>query len=484
MKNAMKKLLSLMLVAVLLVSAVPFKASAESTDPIAVPFDVYVDGVYNRSGSYSAPCGLSRNMDQDFVNCEIMNGYALDRIVGSDGNTATGVPLTYNNLVTYNTAHPDAPYSITVYLNTIKSDDDDHDEDKNDDKNEDIKKPITVPVTIKIDGTTTSSSITADVGYNRNLDAALATTLVTFDTSKYTVKWIDLDNIDQTGKPLTYDNLESYNASGKTYSITLNIEKIKTEDTTPGTPSEPDIDDSVDIVVGNGDKRILVTLDWNVTGMKDNYVRVTDPATKMGTVKEAIQKSGLIPKRANYTFAGWYWDDDYDYPVKDNEYVTSGDVTNLRIYAKWTRDASANNVFLKIYLNGKTSSTAKIVDISSYGDADGTIDIYEAKRAAGSYYSSTGYDGLFTDTTWKGGAYNNSDQTDSVAVNANGDTFIYIMLWGAKATSTSSSSSSSSGTADSSNYKTGDTVYTVMTVMGLSVAALAAVCYVSKKRAF
>ena len=51
---------------------------------------------------------------------------------------------------------------------------------------------------------------------------------------------------------------------------------------------------------------------------------------------------------------------------------------------------------------------------------------------------------------------------------------ISVMLKNAKA--------KSSSTADSSNYKTGDTIYAPIMIMGTSVAALAAVYFIGKKR--
>ena len=49
--------------------------------------------------------------------------------------------------------------------------------------------------------------------------------------------------------------------------------------------------------------------------------------------------------------------------------------------------------------------------------------------------------------------------------------------------SSSSSSSGSSGTADTSNPKTGDMIFTAVTVMGASAVCLAALFFLNKKRA-
>ena len=55
MKTVMKKLLSLALVAILLVSAVPFQASAAEGDPITVKYKVYVDDKYTSEKTISVP---------------------------------------------------------------------------------------------------------------------------------------------------------------------------------------------------------------------------------------------------------------------------------------------------------------------------------------------------------------------------------------------------------------------------------------------
>ena len=416
MKNAMKKLLSLMLVAVLLVCAVPFKASASEVEAINVPVKVYnTDGKLLNGNKTLAVTeegialneGTAKLVINSWVNREYHHWES-----STAGELEDGYVLTYEEAA-----------SVTLFVY--------------------VKE--TVPPT-------TTEPTTAPTTEPTTAPTTPATT-------------------EPTTAPTTPAATEPTTAP-----------------TTP--PATKPADDNADLIIGNGDKKILLTLDMNYEGGKDRFVRVTDPNTKMGTIMEAIQKKNLIPTRTDYTFAGWYWDDDFDYKVKDNEYLADSNTTAVRIYARWTRNSSANNVYLKIYLNGTTSSPAKIVDISSYGDADGAIDIYEARKVVGNYYTAKdsaglSYDGLFTDETWKRGAYNDSDEVNSVPVNADDDTFIYIMVYNAKtASSSSSSNSGSTNKPDTSNPKTGDSVYMVVTVMGLSAAAMAAAYYVSKKRAF
>ena len=278
--------------------------------------------------------------------------------------------------------------------------------------------------------------------------------------------------------------------------VTVLMEKKAEETTVPTTeatepaettaPATEPKDD--DIIISNEENYITLVLDLNYEGSTDKYVKVVDPDTRMGIILEEISD----PTRENYVFAGWYWDDDYDYKVKDNEYLTDSNTKVVRIYAKWTRKSSANNVLLSIYLNGKTSSAAKIVDISGYGEADGMIDISEVRTVVQKYFTAKdsegiNYDGLFTYDTWNRGAYDDSDEANYVTVNANDDTYVYVMIYNAKTGSSSSSnsgtSSSNSGTADSTNPKTGDQIFMAVTVMAVSASALALVYFFNKKRA-
>ena len=118
------------------------------------------------------------------------------------------------------------------------------------------------------------------------------------------------------------------------------------------------------------------------------------------------------------------------------------------------------------------------------------IDIYEARRVVGNYYSAKdsaglSYDGLFTDTTWNRGAYDNSDESNSVNVNDDDDTYVYIMVYNAKTTTSSSTTTTTTtgGTADTSNPKTGDQIFMAVTMMAVSASALALFFFLNKKRA-
>ena len=490
MKNAMKKLLSLALAVLLLVSAVPFRASATGNDITVIV--KYNDGTPNAEFSFTPNDTAKGSTLENIIKYQVIreNGLADEESgfvqANCDGKTWTstdGVTILPGKTVAIRFEKAPAEKEPEEPAEPEKPAE--PEEPAEPEKPAEPAEPEVKPITIIVKVDSSDNEVWRGTKEPANGKSAKVQDLLNYCWNS---SWDDVYTFDHAWSHEQQKNVAlsgSINAGDTVY--------IMVKKTAAPEPTEPD-DEDVEIIIGNGDKKILLTLDMNYEGSKDKYIRVTDPKTKMGTIMEAIQKNKLIPTRKNYTFAGWYWDDDFDYKVKDNEYLTSGNTTAVRIYAKWTRNSSSKEAFLKIYINGKTTSPDRIVNVSSYGDSDGSIDIYEARKVVGNYYaakdsSGLSYDGLFTEDTWKRGAYNDSDEVNSVPVNANDDTFIYIMVYNAKAATSSSSSnnssssSSSSSTADTSNPKTGDSVYMVVTVMGLSAAALAAAYVVSKKRA-
>ena len=204
--------------------------------------------------------------------------------------------------------------------------------------------------------------------------------------------------------------------------------------------------------------------------------------TKMGTVMDYIK----TPTRTKYKFLGWYWERECENKISSSQRIYADDV----IFAKWERRTTDNEIMLKIYLNGHTDSVAKIVDMYDYSH-DGWITKSEVKSVVKKYYSAKNsngmsYFGLFTEDNWNLYAFDPENYTGGksrieVKDEEDGNTVVYVMVTNAK--SGGSSSSSSSATADSSNPKTGDMIFTAVTVMGASVTCLAALFFLKKKRA-
>jgi len=223
-------------------------------------------------------------------------------------------------------------------------------------------------------------------------------------------------------------------------------------------------------VVGKG-YDIKVNLNYNHK-MGETLKNVAK-GTTMGDALEYIN----TPYRHGYKFLGWYWDPNCKNDVERRDVV----LKDCTIYAKWERAAS--EVMLKIYTNGNTDSPAKIIDLYEHSHDD-YISLWEVKDIVKRYYTAKDSDGLsfyglFDYDGWKSFIHNRHHKgVKDIPVNENDDTVVYVMVHNAKVFA-----SSSSGTADSSNPKTGDMIFTSVTVLGASASCLAVLFYLNKKRA-
>ena len=145
------------------------------------------------------------------------------------------------------------------------------------------------------------------------------------------------------------------------------------------------------------------------------------------------------------------------------------------------------SVYLHIYAKGNVATPIKTVTLDSWTCVkDGVINLEELKEVVKTYYTAKtsdgiGYDGIYYSTsTTKNDYVNDTNHTKEIT---NLDTlrtqgYVHLNVWINNYVAKSSSSSN----ADTSNPKTGDSIYTAVAVMGLSVTALAAVYFINKKR--
>lgn len=553
MKSTMKKLLSLMLVAILLVSAVPFQAAA-ATDDVEVTVKVWLDDKQLEDRYLPIPAGGSQKLDESAVNKVVSktDGRTFAWF-GSSGNDADG-QIIYADKV-------DEDYYVTLKITTDKSGE--SKEDPTPTPAPEVEhKAATVKVQVWVDGEeygTLTHEFPIAANGSQTLNKELAETLVKSD--KEFVEWrgyanetsatdqtISADDVNarlettpdyhvnlyvktkkqeettkpsETVKPITVkivdgdgnaiaNQFEVTPANGKSavvqdilsarwnknWADSYTFKNASTEnDTTMSLTDSANVGETLtivlekkvaetkkyDLTVGYGDDHILLTLDMNYEGGVDKYVLIRNRNLEYGEVLREIKQAGLIPERTNYNFDGWYWNAECNSSSKvvNTEHVYGTD-HNITFYAKWTRKSTAKNVLLKVYINGKTTSDNAIIDISSYADDDGKIGIGEVKSVLSGKYSYSGYDGLYTATTWKDFKKDGTDGANFIEVDLTEDTYLYIMLYNAERKSTSTTTSTSK--ADSSNPKTGDQIYVAVTILAVSAAALAAVYYVSKKR--
>lgn len=247
------------------------------------------------------------------------------------------------------------------------------------------------------------------------------------------------------------------------------------------------IDITKDVVAGNDTitakwssaKSFNLTLDEN-RGEEEtvNYgVRVTYGEN----IYDKVSKYN--PTRKGYVFMGWklngkiidkntVWDlpdDATAYAVWKLESDTEGEAMN------GSTNTADGKVYLEIYLNGKTSELAKRVNITSYA-SDNKITRAEAKEVVAKYFSAKSgytlkYEGLFDEETWWWYTRDpETDGEDSIIVNRDGDDYVYIMVNNVKVEE-----------ADSTNPKTGDMIFVPMIFM-VATAAAAVLVLNGKKR--
>lgn len=178
----------------------------------------------------------------------------------------------------------------------------------------------------------------------------------------------------------------------------------------------------------------------------------------------------------------------------ENDYVKAGQTVTIRVSSKSSSGGSTGgghnkfpyNVYLHVYLNNNLDSAHKTFDITDGIAADGVVDkndiwnnllknYYSAKDSKGvkiELYKATG--------NWvKDFAADNQVSSINNILDLRDDGYVHInvVLNNAK-------SKTSSSNADPNNPKTGDSIGTVISVMGLSATALATMFFFNKKRIF
>lgn len=131
MKNTMKKLLSLVLVAMLLVCAVPFQAAATEADE-TLTVKTYVDGKYVTDKYVTVKPGQKLELTKELAETLIYGDKEFVKWTNMKDEETTG-PISYDNLKKANANG----YYVNLYLNK---------------KVEDTRVDAKVPVEIYVDG--------------------------------------------------------------------------------------------------------------------------------------------------------------------------------------------------------------------------------------------------------------------------------------------------------------------------------------------
>lgn len=532
MKNTMKKLLSLVLVAMLLVSAVPFQAAAaEGTEPLTI--EVYdSNGGHVTKKTYNVQPGETVTLTEDFAKSLLTkDSWEFVQWTNKVGEDSLNAQISYSNL---KKANADG-YYVNLILKKKAA--------------EDTRVDAKVPVEIYVDGSyNRKGEITVPVDGSVKLTKTLGLSLVNSD--KEFVKWTgSSSNDDATDVTITYGGVD------KDYFLKLYVNTKKAEET-PKYITTYIVDDKgnaissdTDFEPVNGKSAVIsdiMTYRW-LKGWENSYEFVTAKSAKLGnkltasttinvgdTVTITVKAKGSSTPEAGtvrvtfygtdgkavstynvtsgskidskkvsdaqskadvktgYTFKGWKIDN-------DGKLYTSAQVADLVIkgnvdfYAYLEKDGTTSGtttkfpwkVYLNIYKDNSLTEAVRKIDITSSYASDGTVSMSEVREIVKKYYTAKdsdgiGYDGLYlAEGDWAGNFVKDSGKYNSIDVSQKRqehDVNIIVMITNANAKSTTNEK------PDKTNPKTGDMIFIPVIFMVVSGAAIAGVYFYNKKR--
>ena len=251
--------------------------------------------------------------------------------------------------------------------------------------------------------------------------------------------------------------------------------------------SEPDPEPSVKEIT------YIITIGTTADNAKESFRGTFTPAQNGASkVGDILTNKWNSKWKNSYKFENAYVKGVGD--LGENDYVKAGQTVTIRVSSKSSSGGSTGgghnkfpyNVYLHVYLNNNLDSAHKTFDITDGIAADGVVDkndiwnnllknYYSAKDSKGvkiELYKATG--------NWvKDFAADNQVSSINNILDLRDDGYVHInvVLNNAK-------SKTSSSNADPNNPKTGDSIGTVISVMGLSATALATMFFFNKKRIF
>ena len=513
MKHTMKKLLCMALAIMLLVSAVPVFAIAESLNHATVY--IYVDGAqvdraeaefteapttvekllkYNKIDLSKVPAGATLEL---FSEGDIYDGgtanlyyksapapevkpepaptkHYVNVIVKLDGvaqdpvaKEINGTETTVGNLITYKITQDLSDYKFVQAWNgtsVLSSNDTVHENETIEFAFEKIQKTVEpIKVIVKVGNSDNVVGTTEKVPAN-GVSAKVGDLL----TYAWNSDWDNVYNFDHAwseGKGDVGKN-DSVNAGDTLYIM------LKKDGSTPTTPTTPSTTGNLSLVItANGAEVVKKTIQNFTEDTVSNLIKKNldaDWTSKYGFNEVAV--NGVTYYRS------------------DLEVNAADKTVNISLSRKYSKDNS-NKVYLHVYLNGDASTIVMTKDITgTYLMDDWSTDTTEIlKYLKNNYYTAKDtseaitIDGLYTNTNTNGAfpgnyyADNKVSRLDNIKDELEeGYVHISVMLKNAKA--------KSSSTADSSNPKTGDTIFVPVMVMGLTASALAAAYVIGKKR--
>ena len=522
----MKKLLSLVLVAMLLVCAVPFQAAATEADE-TLTVKTYVDGKYVTDKYVTVKPDQKLELTKELAETLIYGDKEFVKWTNMKDEETTG-PISYDNLKKANANG----YYVNLYLNK---------------KVEDTRVDAKVPVKIFVDGSyVRDGEITVPVDGAVTLTKELGLKLVKED--KEFVKWTGASDNDATGVTIKYAGIDDG------YSLKLYVNTKKAEET-PKYITTYIVDDKgnaissdTDFEPVNGKSAVIsdiMTYRW-LKGWENSYEFVTAKSIEKGskltasttinvgdTVTITVKaKSGSTPEagtvrvtfygtdgkavstynvtsgssidskkvsdaqskadnKTGYTFKGWKIDNKGDLYTSAQvaKLVIKG---NVDFYAYLEKDTTTTNnkfpykVYLHIFKDNKVDDPAKTINITEGIALDGKVTLDEVKTVVKNYYTAKTSDGIKYDGmymakgNWVGNFVNDTQKYDTISdtneLRKESEVHINVMITNANAKSTTNEK------ADKTNPKTGDMIFIPVIFMVVSGAAIAGVYFYNKKR--
>ena len=431
MKTVGKKLLSLLLVAMLLVSAVPF-ATLAAEDGYKVDLKIMVDESYKKTVSIPA------NSEEEMLEWLNFDGLDIFEFLVEEGELDAYGDVELYSVVPNTPSEGATTLTLNVWL-----------------------------VSAETDGEETEEPETEEPDDDDLLEAPELTIVVKTGSGDYRIKVSFGDKyLDVLAPPARVDReFKGWFSHGKD-------RMVKSSDII-------EEDDTVEAVWSTPNKHTITFIDERGTEPDVEYFKQVAYGSKLGTLPTPTERDG-------YIFVGWKLDATGKYVDANTVYEWQGDVV---AYAQWKLESDTEGepmggtnqqdgkVYLEIYINGDTSTLKKRVDITSYA-ADNKITRAEAQAVVAKYITAKAgytlsYEGLFDDPLWW--EYKHDPETngkESVVVNRDGDDYVFVMVKNVKVVA-----------GDPTNPKTGDYVLSAaMTMMAVSGLAAAAVYVIGKKR--
>ncbi|MBQ2855148.1 MAG: InlB B-repeat-containing protein [Oscillospiraceae bacterium] len=243
---------------------------------------------------------------------------------------------------------------------------------------------------------------------------------------------------------------------------------------------------SSDVIEGDDTVVALwsAAIKYNITFIDERGTEPEVVKAKQVSYGSAIGTLPVPSDRKGYVFVGWKLNGKLI--NAETIYELQGDST---AYATWKLESDEEDVpmngghekngkvWLEIYVNGDTSDLVKRVNITDYADDDKITQAEVEKVAKKHVVAKSGYslkfEGLFDEESWWW--YTRDEETDGdeyIIVNRDdGDDYVYVMVKNVK-----------KAVADSSNPKTGDDIMIAVTTMGLAAVALVSIVELKKRK--